>query len=186
MGIPRRLLLILMALLATGLADLRAELRLQAQLGLKAMPDQDWDPLQDQGLAGLTLFTGTSRGQGLILDLSHSSKSDKVFSQPVKATTTDLSLGVYSLFFQPGDLSPYAAGGVSAAYGSVTAGPTHKARGMGFWASAGVFFRLSPHTVIDLNIRVSRARLIFDQRGGLLSGGRTFRVGIGMELPHRD
>jgi len=137
-------------------------------LGLKAMNDGDWEPLEDQGEFGAEITFGRSQWPVLFaIDVLSSADDDTVSGIDFDASTSELDLGVRKIW-ELNRVRPYVGGGVAFVSaelegdsGGVTI--TDDDESIGAWVGGGVFWRIGTRFNIGAAVRYSKAEVtIFD------------------------
>ncbi len=150
-------------------------------LGHKSLDDKDWPQLDSQPAGGV-LFDIKRQDWpvSIAFDIIGSGDVHEDGSQKDEGYTVEKHLGVRKIFDLPNySIKPYVGGGVAFTYaemndkdGSTTLSEDDSA--VGGWVGGGMYFGLTPHLNLGLDVRYSKAEVtLFDkdrEAGGLLAG----------------
>jgi hypothetical protein len=162
-----------MLLTATaGLAPAQADFagNVNFFMGQKSLDSGDWQPLEDQFAFGAISSFGASDWPVQIAgDVLVSGDEQTESGIEFTAVTFEFDAGIRWLIYKKGKVFPYIGAGLglmgAAAQGDYGFGETDASDAtFGFWADAGVFFRLGDHFNIGVDLRYSDASvdLVFD------------------------
>lgn len=162
-------------------------------LGSKTLDDDDWDPLEEQGEFGIKVdFKQRSWPVSIAIDYSYSSDDDDLLiwdpflgfvDLDVEGNTSELSFGVRKIWDHFPIVRPFIGGGIAfigaeieeSAFGySISDDDT----AMGIWIGGGVYWTVSEHFNIGLDLKWSKAEVtLFDE--DFEAGGTHFGLLIG-------
>jgi hypothetical protein len=159
-------------------------------VGQKSLDDNDWQPLEDQPAFGAIMSFGADDWPVQIAaDVLVTVDQETVSGVDFTATTFEFDAGVRWLIYKKGKVFPYVGAGVgvigAALEGEFGLGSTDAAdAGFGFWADAGVFFRLGKAFNIGVDLRYSDASVDLDFGSGFVAqdvnaGGFSYGLLIG-------
>lgn len=159
-------------------------------LGQKSLDSNDWAPIEDQPAFGAIMSFGADDWPVQIAaDVLVTADQETVSGFEFTATTFEFDAGVRWLIYKKGKVFPYIGAGIGVigaaaegdyGFGTVDAGDAS----LGYWADAGVFFRLGSHFNIGVDLRYSDASVDLDFGSGLLAqdvsaGGFSYGLLIG-------
>ena len=162
-------------------------------LGSKTLDEDDWEPLEDQAEFGIKVdFKQQSWPVSIAIDSSYSSDDGDLLiwdsflgfvDLDIEGNTSELSLGVRKIWDHFPIVRPFIGGGIAfisaemegSAFGiSVSDDDT----AMGIWIGGGVYWTISEHFNLGLDLRWSKAEVtLFDEDGE--AGGTHFGLLIG-------
>lgn len=150
-------------------------------LGQKALESNDWAPLEDQ-VAFAVLFDFKLSGWpvSLAVDTLGSYDDITIAGNTVEGSTAELDIGVRKIWEPAGSsVRPYIGGGLAFINAEVRESYSYYTysdddTGMGFWLNGGVYWTLSHHFNLGLDLRYSQAEVtVFDydaEAGGTSAG----------------
>jgi len=135
-------------------------------IGLKYLDEDDWSPLEEHTEVGFSFDMGkTDWPIHIMIELSSSSDdSTETFTGiKVKATTTELALGMRKVWETGGSIRPYIGGGLCLASAELKGSRqgfqsvSDDGSGVGFSVSGGIFWTLGRHFNLGAGLRYSYA-----------------------------
>ncbi|HNW93237.1 MAG TPA: hypothetical protein PKM88_10055 [bacterium] len=132
--------------------------------GMKLMDDGDWDPVDQQGCAGIRLDIGAKEWPVLVaFDATYSKDEGSFNNVDVEGNCTDLYLGVRK-YFDQGSFQPFIGGGVNwckaeatARLGAISASADED--GVGFWVSTGVVVPINENFSLGLDLKYAKTEV---------------------------
>ncbi len=148
-------------------------------LGAKALEDE-WDPAEEQTEFGIEVdFRQQSWPVSIAIDLLVAAGEDDFFGANIESRTSELNIGVRKIWDKSPQVRPFIGGGVSFISGEFKAfGFSEDDSAMGFWIGGGVYWTLSQHFNLGLELKASSAEItLFDVDAN--AGGGHFGLLIG-------
>ena len=152
-----------------------------AYLGHKSVDDDDWPSLDSQRSVGvISDFRKQSWPVSIAADLIFAGDVHKNGEREDTGGTMEMHLGARKVFtLNNSSLSPYVGGGVAIVAASLEreiAGVTvdDDETALGVWIGAGAYYAVTPHFILGLDVRYSKAEAtLFDidrKTGGMNVG----------------
>lgn len=150
-------------------------------LGQKSLKSADWSPLEDQmAFAVLVDFKQDSWPVSIAIDTLGSYKDTTVSGIKFEGSTGELDFGVRKIWdVSATTMRPYVGGGVafiraeikgSYLYTTVSDNDT----GIGYWLNGGIYWALTPHFNLGMDLRYSNAKVtlygLSGEAGGTSAG----------------
>ncbi len=150
-------------------------------LGAKALEDE-WEPAEDQVEFGVEIdFRQQSWPVSIAIDLLVAAGEDDFLGINVESRTSELNIGVRKIWDKSPQVRPFIGGGISFISGEFewkTIGISEDDSAMGFWLGGGVYWALSEHFNLGLELKSSYAEInLFGLDGN--AGGGHFGLLIG-------
>ena len=152
-------------------------------VGYKSVDDKDWPELDSQGSVGvISDFGKQSWPVSIAADLIFAGTHHESGVNKDTGGTMEMHLGVRKVFsLGDSSFSPYVGGGVAIVFASLereVAGVTvdDDETALGVWIGAGVYYAITPHFNLGLDVRYSKAEATLfdvDRKAGGLSAGLT-------------
>ncbi len=135
-------------------------------LGEKKLDKDDWDPADKQAEAGLLVdFRPAEWPVNIAIDLLASEDKVTILGIKVKATTTEVDLGIRKIWELSGSsIRPYIGGGVAFINAEIEERSTNISvddSGTGYWLNGGVYWTFSESFNLGLELRYSKADVTF-------------------------
>ncbi len=133
-------------------------------LGAKALEEDDWAPVEDQGEIAIEFdFRERTWPLNLVIGLRGAHDEDDLGGVTVESTTSELSLGVRKIWEPDAIIRPFLGGGLAligaeakaTAFGTASSSDTAP----GIWLGGGMYLALTPHFNLGLDLRVSAAEV---------------------------
>jgi len=156
-------------------------------LGAKALDDDDWEPVEEQGEIGVSIDLRQKDWPiNMVVEFLHSASDEEeaVLCDPsfgcidieAEGETSELNLGIRKIWDTSSSVRPFIGGGVSLirAELSVSALGTETSEsdsGVGFWLGGGVYWTLGNHFNLGLEAKISSADVEFEGVEGDAGGG---------------
>ncbi len=149
-------------------------------LGAKALEENEWEPVEDQVELGIEIdFRQQNWPVSIAIDLLVAADEDDFFGANIESKTSELNIGVRKIWDKSPHVRPFIGGGVSFISGEFKAfGFSEDDSAMGFWIGGGVYWTLTEHFNLGLELKASSAEItLFDV--DVNAGGGHFGLLIG-------
>jgi Outer membrane protein beta-barrel domain len=160
-------------------------------LGQKSLSSSDWEPVEKQGEFGAVMSFGEKSWPiSIAVDVLLSAAEEDAFdpflgSYTITGTTYEVDFGVRKVWGKAAT-RPYIGGGLAvigagAELDNGLASVDADDSAVGFWADAGIFWRLGSHFNLGLDLRYSDADVDLDFGAGLVAqdiGAGGFSYGL--------
>ncbi len=131
-------------------------------LGAKALEDE-WIPAEDQGEFGIEVdFKRQSWPVSIAIDLLGASGESTLLGIDFESKTSELNFGVRKIWDQSPHVRPFIGGGISFISGEFefsTFGISEDDSAMGLWFGGGVYWTLTEHFNLGLELKSSSAEI---------------------------
>lgn len=159
-------------------------------LGIKTLDDDDWEPIEEQGEAGISVdFRQQSWPINLVVEYLHSASDEEdavvcdslgCFNLEAEGETSEVNIGFRKIWDSDHTVRPFLGGGVSFMKAEFTLSAlgvevSASDSGMGFWLGGGVYWTLSDHFNLGLEAKLSTADVNFE---GIESDAGGFHLGL--------
>lgn len=150
-------------------------------LGEKQLNKQDWQPHESQSSVGLLIdLRPQSSPVALAVDMFGSGNEERVDGRKQENASAELHLGARYYLPESSRFTPYAGAGMALI--AVEQKQEQREReedgGLGWWAGAGVRYRMTEHMDLGADLRYSRANVTING-DELQAGGRNLALGAG-------
>lgn len=134
---------------------------INAFMGMKFLNEDEWTPVEGQEEIGIQLdFRATEWPFNIAIDFLRSSTTEfePFFGVDVKGETTEIDVGIRTIWEQSPHVRPFLGGGLSFINAEFSAfGLSDDDIGLGIWLDYGVYWTLGGHFNIGLEGRLSTA-----------------------------
>jgi hypothetical protein len=130
-------------------------------LGAKALDEDEWEPGEEQTEFGVEIdFRQQNWPVSIAIDLLFAADEDDFAGFDVESKTSELNIGVRKIWDKSPLVRPFIGGGVSFITGEFEAfGVSEDDSAMGLWIGGGVYWTLSEHFNLGLELKVSSAEV---------------------------
>jgi hypothetical protein len=154
-------------------------------LGSKSLDEDDLQPIEDHGAFGVFLdFRKKSWPVSIAIDSLGSGATEDVGPNKIEGTTREFDIGVRKIWEPAGmNIRPFIGGGLAFISAEQISRNGFNATldddtGIGLWFEGGVYWTLTEHFNIGLDLRFSGAEVeLFNQ--DIQAGGATFGMLLG-------
>lgn len=131
-------------------------------LGAKALEDE-WEPTEEQTEFGVEIdFRQKDWPVNIAIDISGASGEGSIGIFDYESRTSELNIGVRKIWDKSPQVRPFIGGGISFISGEFewsSLGTSEDDSAMGFWVGGGVYWALTEHFNLGLELKVSSAEI---------------------------
>lgn len=137
-------------------------------LGSKSLDEDDWEPVEDHGAFGLLIdFKKKTWPISIAIDNIGSAAEEDEGSNEINGSTSELDIGIRKIWEPAGrKIRPFVGGGLALISAELSSKDTNTFVkiedddvGAGLWFESGVYWTVTPHFNIGLDLRVSVAEV---------------------------
>lgn len=149
-------------------------------LGQKSLKSSDWSPLENQTAFGVLVdFKQDSWPVSIAIDTLGSYKEKTISGIKFEGSTAELDVGARKIWDVSGTtMRPYVGGGIAfikaklqGTYGFTV---SDEDNGVGYWLNGGIYWALTPHFNLGMDLRYSQAKVtlygVEGEAGGTFAG----------------
>jgi len=130
-------------------------------LGAKALDEDEWEPVEEQTEFGVEIdFRQQNWPVSIAIDILGAADDNTFAGFDVESKTSELNIGVRKIWDKSPIVRPFIGGGVSFITGEFEAfGVSEDDSAIGFWLGGGVYWTLSEHFNLGMELKVSSAEV---------------------------
>jgi hypothetical protein len=130
-------------------------------LGAKALDEDEWEPVEEQTEFGVEIdFRQQNWPVSIAIDILGAADETDFGGFDVESKTSELNIGVRKIWDKSPIVRPFIGGGVSFITGDFEAfGISEDDSSLGLWLGGGVYWTLSEHFNLGLELKVSSAEV---------------------------